>query len=138
MEWNDTLATGLPELDEGLKAIINKITVIRELDASKLDELGIDRIIRFFGGQVIDHFQREEEYMLKVAYPKYDEHKEEHMKFLKNFMTLKKLFSEEKNSSLMMTVIEFEYLNWLIKHIQTSDQGLVSFLFSKQGQARVN
>lgn len=132
MEWNAKLATGIDKIDEGLEVIINRINVIRDLDSNNLDEAEIDRIIRFFGGHVIDNFQLQEEYMSKNDYPKYDDHKEEHMKFLKNFVMLKKLFSEERTPSLMMVVIEFEYLNWLIKHIQTFDQDLAFFLISKQ------
>jgi hemerythrin len=132
MEWNAKLATGISKIDEGLEIIINRINVTRNLDTNTLDEAEIDRIIRFFGGHVIDNFQLQEEFMLKYAYPKYDEHKGEHMKFLKNFGTLKKLFSEEKTPSLMIVVVEYEYLNWLIKHIQTFDQEMASFLISRQ------
>jgi hemerythrin len=133
MEWNDRLATGVSKIDQSLETIINRIKVIRDLDPKNLDETEIDRIIRFFGGYVIDNFQLEEEYMLKYAYPKYDDHKGEHMKFLRNFVMLKKLFSEEKTPSLMIVVIEFEYLNWLVKHIQTSDQEMASYLITKWG-----
>jgi len=132
MEWNDDLATGNPKIDEGLEIIINRINTIRDLDPNGLDAQAIERIIRFFGGYVLDNFHLEEEYMVKYAYPHFDDHKEEHMKFLKNFVMLKKLFSEEKTPSLMMVVIEFEYLNWLIKHIQTFDHAMASYLISKQ------
>jgi len=135
MEWNEKLATGIPKIDQGLKAIVSKLNIIHDLDVSKLDEAAIERVIRFFGRHVIESFDVEEEYMLKNAYPKYDEHKAQHMQFLKNFAMLKKLFSEEKNPSLMIMVIEYEYLNWLIKHIQTFDQEMASFLISRSSKS---
>ncbi len=134
MNWNEQLATGIAEIDEGLETMISRINAICNLDAGRLGEEEINRIIRFFGGQVIENFQLQERLMVKKGYPDYDNHKAEHMHFLKNFGMLKKLFAEERTPSLMMFVIEYEYLNWLIKHIETFDRDLASFLTTAQKQ----
>lgn len=126
--WNEDLATGVDLIDSGLKTIIYEINAINNLDKEALTEEQIEKIIRFFGGQVMDHFESQEEAMLKYKYPDYDSHKEEHMQFLKNFVMLKKLFKEERSPMLMITVIEFEYLNWLVKHIQKFDKETATFL----------
>ena len=128
MQWSSELATGVHAIDHGLRTIIEEINAIRSLEKMDLTEAQVEKIIRFFGGHVIDHFNAEEEFMLKHQFHDYDSHKEEHMKFLKNFVMLKKLFKEERSPLLMIMVIEHEYLHWLVTHIQKYDKEMAGFL----------
>lgn len=128
IQWNAELTTGVDLIDKGLRTMIEEINAIRALDKETLTEEQIEKIIRFFGGHVLDHFIAEEDYMLKYQFQDYDNHKEEHMLFLKNFVMLKRLFKEERSPLLMIVVIEHEYLHWLVKHIQKFDKEMVTFL----------
>lgn len=132
IEWSDELATGVESIDKGLRTIIDTINEIRGIDKHELTEEQTEDVIRFFGGHVIDHFKAEEELMLKHKCPDYDVHKEEHMRFLKNFAGLKKLFRDERSPVLMVSVIEDEYLKWLVKHIKKHDKTTASFLKARR------
>ncbi|MBF0536680.1 MAG: hemerythrin family protein [Nitrospirae bacterium] len=130
IQWDESLATGVNEIDKQHKEIIARINKLVSM-TDKEKELEIDKTLRFFGGYVIDHFDQEEEYMIKYHYPEYDEHKGDHIKFLKNYSTLKKLFDSEGSSSLIIKATEKQALEWLVKHIQQADKMLAVFLKGK-------
>ncbi|MBF0344604.1 MAG: hemerythrin family protein [Nitrospirae bacterium] len=130
IQWDESLTTGVKEIDKQHKEIISRINkLISMTDTEK--ELEIDKMLRFLGGYVIDHFNHEEEYMIKYQYPDYDQHKGEHIKFLKNYSSLKKLFDSEGASSLIINATERQAVEWLVKHIQQEDKKMATFLNSK-------
>ncbi len=72
------------------------------------DEKKIDHMIIFFGGYLLDHFDIEEECVLRYNYPHYDRHKEKHIELLKNISILKSILQKEGELSLMFIVISMK------------------------------
>jgi len=74
------------------------------------------------------HFQEEEDFLLKINYPKYDEHKEIHQVFIEQISSLKtKAESELIGKELIKYLV-----TWLTKHIFESDREYVGFLNMKE------
>ncbi|MBF0338944.1 MAG: hemerythrin family protein [Nitrospirae bacterium] len=134
IQWDESLATGVKEIDKEHKEIIARINKLISM-TDKEKELEIDKTLRFLGGYVIDHFAHEEEYMIKYQYPEYDEHKGEHIRFLKSYSSLKKLFDSEGSSALIINATEKQAVEWLVKHIQQIDKKMAFFLQSKMKKA---
>ncbi|MBF0518901.1 MAG: hemerythrin family protein [Nitrospirae bacterium] len=129
--WDESLSTGVELLDKQHKEIIARInTLLTMTDEEKEQEL--DKLLRFFGGYVIDHFNAEESYMIKHKYPRYDEHKEEHMKFLKSYSSLKRLFDKEGATELIITATQNQAVDWLVKHIRHTDRDVADFLRERE------
>ena len=74
------------------------------------------------------HFQEEENFMLKINYPKYEEHKVIHRSFIKE-LTLLKLEAETK--LIGKDLINY-LVTWLTKHILEADKEYASFLKMKE------
>ncbi|QWR76923.1 bacteriohemerythrin [Candidatus Magnetomonas plexicatena] len=128
--WDESLSTGVDTIDKQHKEIIARINALLSMsDEEKEGEL--DKILRFFGGYVIDHFNTEEAIMIKHKYPQYDEHKGEHMKFLKSYSSLKRLFEKEGATELIITATQNQAVDWLIKHIMNTDQKMADFIRNK-------
>ena len=127
IKWDDSLSTGFDTIDNQHKEIISRINkLINMTDDEK--EREIDKMLRFLGGYVIDHFSNEEEYMIKYEYPGYDAHKEEHMTFLKSYSNLKRLFEREGATELIIHATQNQAVEWLIKHITEVDKKMAAFL----------
>ncbi len=126
--WDESLSTGIDEIDNQHKEIINRIVEIQNKVDEGMSMEEIDEMVRFIGGYVIDHFAKEEEHMIKYKYPNYDSHKAEHMSFLKSFMFLKKMSKEGGITSMIILAIQNQVVDWLVKHIKSVDKEMAVFL----------
>lgn len=129
--WSEDLSTGIEEIDNQHKEIINRINMIDEASEKHIEEEDIDKIVRFLGGYVIDHFDTEDKFMIQYNYPKYDSHKAEHMKFLKNFAVFKRVCEAEDSTSLIILAIKNQVVDWLVRHIREVDKEMAFFLRSR-------
>ncbi len=74
------------------------------------------------------HFSTEEKYMLKFNYPAYNEHKKEHMDFIKK-TSLLSLRAMENDETIPLEILIF--LNeWLVSHILKSDFKLSNYFLN--------
>ncbi len=114
---------------EIMKIIDNLIAMSEDIsDEEKVR--GIEKEVRYFGGYVLDTFKIEEKYMIEYKYPNYDSHKGEHMKFLKNYSSLKKLLEEEGDVSVILKATKNQAIEWLVEHMTRSDKDFAGFLKS--------
>jgi hemerythrin len=128
IQLEEDLATGIADIDKHLRKIMKLLQTVDRVDEKNFNAEDIEKMTRCFGGTIIDLFDTEEDYMLRNSFPGYDSHKEQHMKFIKNFESLKKVFQKEHDHALMVSVIKREYSQWLVKHMKTFNKELASFL----------
>jgi hemerythrin-like metal-binding protein len=80
------------------------------------------------------HFSTEEKIMLRVAYPDYLHHKDEHTDFVREVYSS----LEEFKAGRMLAPLQFVYFlrDWVLHHIAVSDKKLGNFLIAlkKGGQ----
>ncbi len=127
IQLNNDLKTGINNIDGQHKELINRINGVIDASEGNIDKGEIDSLVRYLGGFIIYHFKAEEEYMLKYEYPDYDTMKTEHMKFLKNFTSLKRLCEEEESLEVIMLAIKNQVIHWLEKHIINYDKKMAAF-----------
>ncbi|MBF0456366.1 MAG: hemerythrin family protein [Nitrospirae bacterium] len=134
--WHESLETGVEKIDSQHKEIFARISTLISADIENMKaedrEVALHKLLRFLGGYVIDHFKTEEEFMTKAHYPEYDEHKKEHMEFLKSYSSLVRMFEKEGATDLIVTATQNQAVDWLIKHIKGTDQKVTAFLKSKK------
>ncbi|MDP2848764.1 MAG: bacteriohemerythrin [Humidesulfovibrio sp.] len=124
--WSSKLETGVPEIDDQHKKLIeianNVIAAVRE----KLGTLGVDEFVQELREYTIVHFREEEERMEKLRYPEHGAHHTEHER-LKHQV---KLWQRELYHQERVTVDEVrEFLRgWLIDHILQSDMAFKDWL----------
>lgn len=135
-EWNENLSVNIKSIDAEHKMLFNMINEFYEeihkihegLGSSTLKELR-GTLIRKMKNYSIDHFRTEEEYFEQYNYPDFEAHKKEHYNFIDKVSDLEKRF---KAGSLIMTTELTDFLkDWLVSHIQDSDQKYSDFLVGK-------
>ncbi|MEO5360898.1 MAG: bacteriohemerythrin [Nitrospirota bacterium] len=135
IQWSDSLATGVDKIDNQHKEIFARISSLINLDIENMEfekrEVELHKVLRFLGGYVIDHFKTEEEFMTRYHYPNYDDHKKEHMEFLKSYSALVRMFEKDGATDLIVTATQNQAVDWLVKHIKDTDQKMAYFLKPK-------
>ena len=111
---------GIKEIDnqhKGLVIIINELFTY--MTAGKAKEK-LDDIFDHLTDYTKKHFSTEEIVLQRYAYPELDQHKEEHLKFIKKLEDLKSDFESNK-ITVSLEVLNF-LKDWLLNHILVSDK----------------
>ena len=76
------------------------------------------------------HFGREEEMFARTAYPAAGPHKQQHEALTRQVLDVKQKYASGAAATLSLDVMHF-LRDWLIKHIQGSDQSYRTHLNAK-------
>ena len=125
MEWTEDLAVGIIKIDEQhrelFKHISNLLLAIREHRC----KAEIDDTIRFLDDYARFHFSEEEKRMEEVGYKGLQEHKLQHVVYLKNITELKHQSSlpRESGMSYELSVTANQIVvDWIVAHIMKTDK----------------
>lgn len=127
--WNDSLSTGIREVDEQHKkllAMINDLGIAMK-ERKTAAELG--RVISGLKDYTVRHFTLEEVYFRQHGYPDAAAHVAEHRDFVEKVEGYNRDLKEGK-LFLGLEVMNF-LSDWLIKHIKGSDQRYAPYLKGK-------
>ena len=129
IQWNSGLATGLHDIDEQHKVLVKLINELhsammqRKADAAQLEI--VDRLKQY----TVNHFKFEEKLFDRFGYPDTPGHKEIHAKFVQKVLDFER---DLKRGKLTVSRDVMRFLkDWLVGHIQGTDQKYVPFLKSK-------
>ncbi len=131
VEWKEALATGIKEIDDQHKELINIINQLLEACNQGKGKEEVGKVIKFLEDYVISHFKAEENIQLKYNYPDYAAHKAQHEHFIREFIKLKSQFDNHGVSSFFVVDINRAVVEWLIQHICKTDVVLGKFLKTK-------
>jgi len=129
MEWSQKFSVGIKEFDDQHKhliAMINKFhDAFREHRALDMQKDILKEIVNY----VKTHFETEEKYMRMFSFPGYDDHHDEHEKFIQKAVGL------QMNSVAFGFVPTLEIVKLLMQlledHLLTVDMNYVDFFHEK-------
>ncbi|MBF0154524.1 MAG: bacteriohemerythrin [Magnetococcales bacterium] len=127
--WNDKLVTGLREVDDDHKKLVNHVN---RLHRAMLEGEGRDvvsPILRELAEYTVFHFNREESYFARHEYPETREHVQAHKKLVESVVDLIRRF-EAGNFAVAIDLLAFAK-SWLMDHIMGTDMKFVPFLRGK-------
>lgn len=129
-EWSEKLATGVPEMDEQHKKLLNIINELYEAMKQGKGREVVDKVISELVKYTDYHFASEENLMSKYGYPELANHKKEH-EYFKNKI---KEFSDKKAKGEITLSIEImNFLkDWLTNHIMHTDKKYGPFIQQKK------
>lgn len=129
IKWNDTLSVNIGEIDQEHQQLINTINQIHHaMKEGKSKEI-LQSILEQLTRYTTDHFLTEKRYFDQYDYPEKDSHQKEHDEFVARVLEFKQGFDQGK---LFVSIEILNFLNdWLITHIQGSDQKYAKFLNQK-------
>lgn len=130
--WTSDLAIGVDTIDEQHRELLKRLNDLRSAINQGKGKEEIENTFTFLADYAIEHFSAEERYMTKYGYPGYRSHKAEHESFIKNFLELRKKFTnlEQQRGITSFLVIEMQrhLYDWLINHIGKVDKALGRYL----------
>ena len=126
LQWSSKLETGIKEIDEQHRKLVDIANRVIEAVKEKLGTLGVDDIVKELREYTVVHFRDEEDRMVALHYPDQGPHHVEHER-LKNQVKQWQHDLYQKESVTVDEVREF-LRGWLISHILQSDMAFKSWL----------
>jgi hemerythrin len=115
------LLTGVASIDEQHMELIKYINKILMMGANAANQEELDKLLLFLGNYAVKHFSDEEKIQLQVGYPKYEEHRQMHLKFIEDYMELMADYREKGPSVKFMVELDQAVIRWILHHIQEAD-----------------
>ena len=126
--WNDSLSTGVAEIDAQHKDFIKLIQRLQILHDKNGSKEFIHRILLELAKYAEYHFISEENLMLLFKYPLLTQHQEQHQMLLRSVKY--KLEAYENGSLSLGEVIAF-LSDWLLNHTTKEDRKIGDYLRSQ-------
>ena len=138
INWTKDLETGIDVLDEQhhkyfdlLSDYIAKAAKVAKTSTNTEKVLDLAETLNFLRDYAKEHFSTEEAVMKEAVYMDYEQHKEEHLYFLKHVEELYNEMKTEGYSLRLALEVDYYTAEWFVAHIRTSDMKLVQFLRQK-------
>ncbi len=127
--WKDEYSVGVASLDNDHKKLINLLNQFTTAYDYAMSEEYEREALEDLVAYTKHHFAREEELMAEAEYPELEAHKKQHKVMIDQVAKFVDLYDEKGHES-MSEISEF-LTNWLIKHIQGTDQEYTVHLNNK-------
>jgi hemerythrin-like metal-binding protein len=123
--WDDSVALGIPIIDEQHKALFDWINTLNEAIESGDGSEAVGEIIWKLITYVTEHFGAEERLMISCNYPELAAHRQEHDQFVARLSEIQVSFIDGHEMGVNVLVF---MVNWLVYHIKGTDQGYSKFI----------
>ena len=138
IEWNEKLLTGVAEIDDQHKILVDSINEANIRLIEDHDIKLIEQITKDLLSYAIFHFETEEDLMQQYGYDgesaeEAKSHQKQHREFSSQVLTVRDGLRDGKEISREDLLA---FLNgWLISHIMNTDQHLGAFIKQKRNTA---
>lgn len=129
VKWDKSFETGNPVVDGQHKKLFEMINNLNFSIEQKRSGHLLAEILDKLSVYVANHFNTEEELMIKYSYPEYSVHKQAHDELKEKTSKLIKLY-ELKKVDLTATVSQF-LSDWIKDHIKDTDMKFIEWLRTK-------
>ena len=135
LEWNDALKTGVDEIDEQHMILVHTLNDAAEKLAREAGAETLGLSTQDLLSYALYHFETEEELMQEYGYREAEgegmqRHLDQHRGFSSRVVAIREGI---KSGNLIAPGELIGFLNdWLVNHIQHTDQALAAFLLAKR------
>lgn len=126
--WDDRYKLGIDSLDAQHKQLFVLVSKLYALDDDHSTKEELSSILGEFSKYMKTHFLDEEEYMLSIGYPQFDEHKQLHQDLIDKLVAVIKSSHRLSILKIKMRVISKRIL---VDHIVREDIKIKLFEISK-------
>ena len=127
--WDNKYNVGVKRFDDQHKQLIDALKDINKAMEDKRDKLAVAQVINNLRKYAQEHLIEEENFLLEIRYPEFDEHKKQHEIFKEKLAR----FCDDFNSDRSLLHFELSVFlkNWILSHISVVDKQYSEFLKSK-------
>lgn len=126
VQWSDSLATGIPLIDDQHKTLCSLINALHRAMCEHQSDAVMEKLLGELKEYTVTHFSTEEQIFSHSEYPNVSDHMAIHKKFVDTIQDFAKNIATGK-AKVSMELLSF-LKDWLIKHIQGTDQHYVAFV----------
>jgi len=130
MTWNEKLSVGVKVLDDDHKKLVGMLNQLYDAIQSGHGKDSLSKTLDGLVDYTKTHFAREESFFAQTQYGASTAHKKEHDDLTKQVLEVQQKFKAGATGCLSLEVMNF-LKNWLVNHIQGSDQKYGPHLNSK-------
>ena len=130
MTWTDKLSVGVGVLDEDHKKLVGMLNELYDAMQAGQGREKLGRILDELVQYTKFHFAREEKFFAQTGYAAAGPHKQQHDALTRQVLDVQQKYAAGATTTLSLDVMQF-LKNWLINHIQGSDQSYRPHLNSK-------
>jgi len=131
LEWNQSLSTGIFEIDEQHKELFSRVNrLLAGMDENR-DSDQTRELFLFLDQYVVRHFGDEERYIARLemrGYGEAEEHRSQHRAFTRDFNAYKADLTGSAGDALLLAEFRKFITNWWILHITKTDRVLGAFM----------
>jgi hemerythrin len=121
LQWDRALAVGVKPIDEQHQELFRRVDALLQAVMKGQGKPEVEKLFKFLGSYVVEHFGAEEALMAKYRYPGLASHKVLHADFVKRFGELKAAFEKDPTSGDVSIGLNRFVGSWLRDHIGTID-----------------
>jgi hemerythrin len=122
--WDESMATGLAEIDGQHKELLEKLNELSEAIEQRKGRQTAGELLDFLQFYAAWHFEREEACMEKYHCPLANANKQGHQEFLRRFGELHQLYEETGLDTAAAQEVYRRLLDWVVNHILRIDTSL--------------
>jgi hemerythrin len=122
LTWSPELATGIQVIDDQHRQLLSHAGEALEALGRRDRREVIERTLSFLMSYVRYHFASEESHMLRLRYPRLEEHRAEHRDYLRRLEALRSHFEGEGDSPAVSMAVDSLLGAWLLDHIGRTDR----------------
>ncbi|MDD5168819.1 MAG: hemerythrin family protein [Syntrophales bacterium] len=133
-EFTEDLYTGLADIDEDHRQLLETTNIITSSSFAKEDDRIIEDTLTFLGDYILYHFAAEEFAMSNAGYPGIENHSGWHKKFQQDISGDLNDIRMSGPSKERILKISFAMENWFLEHIRNMDCAFARFLRESNSQ----
>ncbi len=120
LKWNEELSTGIPQMDEQHRKLIDILNQFYEAIEKGEKVQGIEALLRGAEEYTIYHFSSEEKFMEEIGYPELEAHRKAHQNLINEVRSAKE--KHEQGDEKAIRELAAFLLSWLYTHIAKTDR----------------
>jgi hemerythrin-like metal-binding protein len=125
----DSLIVGHADIDADHRELYEHVEDFREALFSGAPDLEFMRsFLTFLNAFLVEHFRRENEFMVDTAYPALEKHRRAHMKLWHDMLDLTESCEKSGFDQTCVVRVSTLVLMWLDRHVAEHDRPLAIFL----------
>ena len=132
VEWQEYLSVGVPEVDYQHQILFDRYNAFFTAYADGVAAEEVMRLFCFLEAYVATHFADEEDLQLKIAFPDYQKHRQQHLALAEKVAELKERLVKEGPTASLISSAGLLMTGWLIEHISVMDRAIGRFVKERE------
>jgi methyl-accepting chemotaxis protein len=126
--WDDSLAIGVPKIDEQHKRLFSGVNDFIDAIEQGMGKHKLKKMFDFMIQYTVTHFDDEEQVQKQCGYPDYENHRRLHEKFKKTVLELAQEMNHYGTTEGLVKEVKRKVGDWLVTHVKGQDSKIGAYI----------